>query len=432
MLALFIAIGQSLMDSGMTNSLIRTKQPDQLDYSTVFVTNFIVSITVYAVTFLIAPIVAEFYSQPILKDILRVFSLSFVIRSLVAVHVAKLTKEMNFKTQMKLQVPSTIIGAAIGIFMAYFGYGVWSLVWLNLSQVIVFTAQNWFFIKWRPSFVFDKERFKYHFSFGYKLTLSGLLDTIYLNLYSIVIGKYFSVGNVGLFNQAETLRRFPVQQLSAVMEKVTYPLFSNINSDEHLKSVYKKTMKLALAVTVPMMLYLILVANEFFSLLFGNKWLPAVPYFQILACASIISPLSKYNLNILKVKGRSDLFLKLEVIKKIVGVITVFAMIPYGLIVLSASYVFVFYFNIIINMIFSGRLINYHMIEQIADVLRVLACGVISFMIIFYVKLYVTISSDFISLIVFGLMFFALFGILIFIFEKQVVTIVKDLFKNRQ
>src|SRR5690606_9289874 len=176
---------------------------------------------------------------------------------------------------------------AIPISMAYMGFGVWSLVFLNLTQTIVFTIQNWIFIKWRPTLVFDKERFKTHFNFGYKLTLSGLLDTIYLNLYPIVIGKYFSATRVGFFNQAETMRRLPVQQLSTVIEKVTYPLFSNIETDNELKGVYKKTMKFALFITVPMMMFLILMAKEGFLLLFGEKWLPAVPYFQILSCASI-------------------------------------------------------------------------------------------------------------------------------------------------
>src|SRR5690606_15123247 len=271
MLTIFISIGQSLMDGGMTNSLIRTKNPDQLDYSTVFVTNFIVSFGIYIIVFLLAPLIADFYNQDILKNVLRVFSLTFVIRSFVAVHVAKLTKEMNFKTQMKLQIPSTIVGAIVGIVMAYMGYGVWSLVWLNLTQTIVFTIQNWLFIKWRPTLVFDKERFKYHFNFGYKLTLSGLLDTIYLNLYPIVIGKYFSATRVGFFNQAETMRRFPVQQLASVVDKVTYPLFSNIETDIELKGVYKKTMKLALLITVPMMMILIIMAKEVFLFLFVEK-----------------------------------------------------------------------------------------------------------------------------------------------------------------
>src|SRR5690606_34702324 len=174
MLTVFINLGQMLMDGGMTTSLIRTKSPTQLDYSTVFVSNFIVSIGIYLLIFITAPFVASFYEQGVLQNILRVYALTFVIRSFVAVHVAKLTKEMNFKTQMKLQVPSTIIGAIVGVIMAYADYGVWSLVWMNLVQTIVFTLQNWIFIKWSPSLIFNKKKFKHHFNFGYKMTLSGL------------------------------------------------------------------------------------------------------------------------------------------------------------------------------------------------------------------------------------------------------------------
>src|SRR5699024_9580942 len=148
MITVFISIGQTLMDSGMTSSIIRMKRPDQLDYSTVFVTNFLISIGVYILVYFGAPFVAKFYEQDLLKNILRVFALTFVIRAFVAVHVAKLTKEMNFKTQMKLQVPSTTVGASVGVVMAYLDYGVWSLVWLNLTETIVFTIQNWIFIKW--------------------------------------------------------------------------------------------------------------------------------------------------------------------------------------------------------------------------------------------------------------------------------------------
>ena len=170
-------------------------------------------------------------------------------------------------------------------------------------------------------FCVQQRRFKYHFNFGYKLTLSGLLDTVYNDAYRIVIGKFFTPAAVGFFNQAETMRLFPVQQISSVMGKVTYPLFSNINGDIQLKNAYRITMKLVLFAVIPIMLILIVVAKEGFVFLFGEKWLPAVPYFQILATASIIRPISSYNLNILKVKGRSDLFLKVEIIKKIIGVI---------------------------------------------------------------------------------------------------------------
>src|SRR5690606_26395716 len=303
---------------------------------------------------------------------------------------------------------------------------------LNLSQTIVFTIQNWIFIKWRPSFVFDKRRFKYHFNFGYKLTLSGLLDTTYLNLYPIVIGKYFSPTMVGFFNQAETMRRFPVQQLSAVMEKVTYPLFSNIKTDQELKSVYKKTMKLSLLLSVAMMLFLMVMAEELFLLLFGEKWLPAVPYFQILSFASIVSPLSKYNLNILKVKRRSDLFLKLEVIKKIVGVLAVFIAAPFGLLALSVSYVLVFYFNIVINMLFSGKLIDYMIWEQLLDVGKIVLIGCISFIVCFFVKpAFHFIESDFLTLLIMGILFLFTYVPLIFVFERNLISTIFGLIKNK-
>lgn len=371
MLTIFISIGQMLMDGGMTSSLIRSKRPDHLDYSTVFVTNFSVSLAAYIVTFSVAPFIATFYNQQALTDILRVYALTFVINSFGAVHITRLTKEMNFKTQMKLQIPSTIIGAIVGTSMAYLGFGVWSLVWLNLTQVFFVTAQTWLFIKWRPSIIFNKRRFKYHFSFGYKMTLSGLLDTIYKDAYRIIIGKFFSPALVGFYNQAETMRLFPVKQLGRVLGTVTYPLFSNIKDDVQLKNAYRQTMRLVFFVVVPTMMILIITGKEFFLLLFGEKWLPAVPYFQILSFASITTPLTTYNLNILKVKGRSDLFLKLEVIKKIIGFAAIAVALFYGIMALVISQMVVTHIFAYLNIYFSGALINYSVKEQLKD------CGVL-------------------------------------------------------
>ena len=221
MIIVFISIGQSLMDSGMTSSLIRTKAPSQIDYSTVFITNMIMSLLVYALIFFLAPYISTFYNQAILTDLVRLFALTFIVNAFVAVHIAKLTKEMNFKLQMQLQIPSTIISGIIGVVLAYMGYGVWSLVWLNVVRSILFAVQTWLFIDWKPSLVFNRERFKYHFNFGYKLTLSGLIDTIYNDAYRIVIGKYFTPTSVGLYNHAETMRLFPVNQITSVVGKVT-------------------------------------------------------------------------------------------------------------------------------------------------------------------------------------------------------------------
>lgn len=432
MLIVFINLGQMLMDGGMTTSLIRTKNPDQLDYSTVFVTNLLMSISIYVIIFCAAPFVAFFYDQPSLKDILRVFSLTFVIRSFVAVHVAKLTKEMNFKTQMKLQVPSTIIGAFVGVWMAYSGYGVWSLVWLNLTQTIAFTLQNWIFIPWNPSFIFNKRRFKHHFNFGYKMTLSGILDTIYNDAYRIVIGKFYSPSQVGFYNQAETIRLFPVVQLGKVLEKVTYPLFSNINDDIQLKNAYRQTMRLVLFMVVPMMMILIVTGEEFFMILFGEKWLPSVPYFQVLAFASIIKPITTYNLNILKVKGRSDLFLKIEVYKKILGVIAIIIALPFGIMALVTSYTIVYYLMNLINMYYSGKLINYSLKEQLNDCYRIYLIGVICLAITYYIRhCLLKTSMNHLTVISFiAFIFVSLYVFFTYFANRELLHTIKTLFKK--
>lgn len=430
MLSVFISIGQTLMDGGMTSSLIRTKKPDQVDYSTVFVTNLLVSFGMYAITYLSAPLIANFYNQEVLVAILRVYALTFVIRSFVAVHTAKLTKEMNFKTQMKLQIPSTIVGGIVGVVLANLGYGVWSLVWLNLSQTIVFTIQNWIFIKWRPSFVFNKERFKYHFNFGYKMTISSLLDSVYNDAYNIVIGKFFSPSVVGFYNQADNLRLFPVKQLSTVMSKVTFPLFSNIENDTQLRSAYKSTMKIVLFAVVPIMFILILIAEDLFLTLFGEKWLPSVPYFQILAIASIFRPISTYNLNILKVKGRSDLFLKLEVIKKIIGVCAIGLTLPFGILPLILSLTITSVFFTFLNSFFSGRLINYSLASQLVDISKIFVSGIFSFVIIYFfsnflfkdLNIYLSISLNFV-------LYSSLYFAFLYLLDKGVFSLLKNLKK---
>lgn len=431
MLTIFIEIGQMLMDGGMTTSLIRTKNPCQLDYSTVFVTNVLISIVIYLVIFLSAPFIANFYNQAILINILRVYAISFVIRSLIAVHIAKLTKEMNFKFQMQLQIPSTIIAAFVGVLMAYLGFGVWSLVGLNLTQSIVFTIQAWIFIRWKPSLLFNKEKFIYHFNFGYKMTLSGLLDVLYKNIYLIVIGKAFSSSTLGYFNQSMNLSKFPVAQISTVMDKVTYPLFTNISDDEQLKSAYRKTMLLVFLIVVPMMMILIVTGKEIFLFLLGEKWLPSVKYFQILAIVSIINPLTTYNLNILKVKGRSDLFLKLEILKKVIGFFSVFIAIPFGLDILVISYVIVSYILTAINMIYSGKLINYSFIEQIKDVSKIIIIGTACMITTFVIRSFLInyVDSYFILIVSITAIFLSLYFILIYSFENKTFKLLLSILK---
>lgn len=427
MIVVFISIGQTLMDGGMTSSIIRTNNPNQIDYSTVFITNLLMSCGLYTLTYATAPFIADFYSQDILTSIIRIFAISFIINALVAVHIAKLTKEMNFRLQMQLQIPSAVIASLVGITMAYNGFGVWSLVWLNIIRSALFAIQVWLFVEWRPSFIFSRTRFQYHFNFGYKITLATLLNTVFNDSYRIIIGKFYSPVQVGLYNNAETMRLFPVDQITAVLGKVTYPLFSNIIDDIELKRVYRITLRVVLFLVVPIMFCLILIAEEGFRLVFGRHWLPAVPYFQILAFASIVKPISAYNLSILKVKGRSDLLLKLEILKKIIGIIAIIIGLTFDILGLLVSYTIWFYIITMIDMYYSGRLISYSVKEQILDSISIISVGATVFIFLFILKSIFIFKYDIVNIFLYTSFFIIIYLFLLFIFDKNLITTLKSL-----
>lgn len=431
MLTIFIAVAQTLIDSGMTTSIIRTKVITEQDYSTVFVTNLLISLGVYLIVFAIAPLVGTFYEQPVLVEILRVYAISFVINAFVAIHLARLTKELKFKKQFAYQVPSTLFGAAFGFLLAYSGYGVWSLVYMNILQPLVYALSLWVFSGWRPRLSFSKDRFQYHFTFGYKLTLSGLLNTVYINLYRIIIGKVFSPTQVGFFTQADNMRNLPIMQLSNVLNKVTYPLFAKIEDDIQLKRAYKTIMSLVLSLSALLMLGLLLVAKPLFLILLGEKWLPAVPYFQILCIASMMLPIGTYNLNILKVKGRSDLFLRVEVIKKVIGVICLVAAIPFGIEAIVWSLCITNVFFAYLNGFFSGKLINYFLKEQLTDSLKILVVAFIPAIVIYFFWIQREVFvNNWLQVIVTGSTYCISYVVLMFIFNKDLIWQYKKILKR--
>lgn len=434
MIAVFIAIGQSLSDSGMSTSLIRNKANSENDYGTVFITNIAVSLLIYFIVYICAPLVAQFYEQPILTDLLRLYAVVFVISAFSAVQLAKFSKELKFKIQFTYQLPSVVIGAFVGVLLAYQGYGVWSLVWLNIVQNLSFALMLWLFHNWRPQFLFDRSIFFYHFNFGYKLTASSLLHTVYLNLYKIIIGKQFSASNVGYFTQADSLRLFPVSQLSTVLNKVTFPLFASISEDSaKLRQAYISAMRLVLSLSAAMMLVLILVAEPLFLLVFGEKWLPSVPYFQILCIASIFLPIGTYNLNILKVKGRSDLFLRVEVIKKIIGVIALIAAVPLGIEVIVWSLCGTNILFAYLNGYFSGKFIDYNILDQLKGSLHVIGLTIVPALICYgaqsaypaWVEL-----NEISKIILTTLLYSVLYIPIVWIFNKKLLADIKRILKR--
>jgi len=373
MLSIFIAIGTSLMDSGLTSSLIRTRLAGQKDYSTVFFFNLLGSVTVYLLFYLSAPLIAKFYHQPALSNIVRVYGLTFIINAFFSIQNTLLTKELRFKLQTVIQIPSVIIGGGLGIYLASSGFGVWSLVYMSLTNAGISTILHWYYSNWRPRLIFSKRSFKKHFHFGYKMTLSGMLDTVYQNLYTIIIGKYYAATQLGFYSRADSLSQLPVSIISTAINKVAYPMFSNISNDDlKLKLAYKKLMQQVLFWNAPILIFLAVIAEPLIVQMFTEKWLPSVPYFRILCIAGIMYPIHSYNLNILKVKGHSGQFLRLEIIKKVLSVIGIICVIPFGIFGLLYFQLFFTVISYYINSSQSGKLINYPLKEQLHDLMPIL------------------------------------------------------------
>ncbi len=385
MLSVFIAVGSLLMDSGLSSSLIRTSSASQKDYSTVFFFNLAGSVVIYFIVFFLAPFIADFYRQEALTDIIRVYSIVFILNAFYEIQNVRLVKVMNFRTQAIIQVPSVLAGGLLGIIMALNGYGVWSLVWMNILQSLLTTIFHWVYSGWRPAFLFDSVCFKKHFNFGYKMTLSGLLDVIYKNIYVLIIGKYYSATQLGYYSRADSISQLPTGNISSAINKVTYPVFASISEDNvRLKMVYKKLMQQVIFWNTSILVFLTVVGEPLFRFILTEKWLPAVPYFQILCLSGIFYPLHVYNLNILKVKGRSDLFLKLEFLKKALSILGIISVIPFGI---YGLLYFQLFFNVItfyINSIYSGELINYPVKEQLTDILPEITLSAVTGLICYF------------------------------------------------
>ncbi|HRP31124.1 MAG TPA: lipopolysaccharide biosynthesis protein [Agriterribacter sp.] len=411
---IFIAIGNALMDGGMTASLIRMEKPDQRDFSTVFFINLLSSIVFYLILFIAAPYISEFFKQPLLTPIIRIYPISFVIQALVGVQTAKLTKEMNFKLQMYMQIPATFCGGLVGLLLAYTGAGVWSLVWMQLTTAFLFMIQHWFRTNWRPSFIIDREKLRFHFNFGYKLTLSSLITSIYIHSYTLIIGKLYSATQLGYFNQANTLRMFPVTNITIALQKVTYPVFSSLqHNNEKLKQAFKKITSLVFFIICPVMMSLILLASPLFRFALTEKWLPAVPYFQILCISAIVYPHSLYNLNIVLAKGRSDLHFKLELLKKGSSVLFFLLIIPFGIWGVVYASALSMFIQAFINALYSGRMINYSFRSQVLDIMPTVLIATSSMFIVYFLQVFMdsVANTGDLTKIIFGLFAYFLFYI---------------------
>lgn len=372
MITIFFAVAQSFVDSGFSNALVRKMDRREEDLSTCFYFNIGVGIVAYIVLFLIAPFIADFYNQPILSPIIRITGLGVVLNSLCVVQQALFTIRIDFKSQAKVTLSATIISGIVGVVLAYLEYGVWALVWQGVVMSLVRMGLLWLMSKWRPKAGFSKDSFHYLFGYGSKLLASGLLDTIYNNIYPIVIGKFYSPAQLGNYSRALSFAQLPSSNITSILQRVTFPVLSSIQDDlPRLQINYRRLLKLSAFIIFPLMMGLAAVAFPLIRVVLTPKWEGCSLYLQIICFALMWYPIHAINLNLLQVKGRSDLFLRLEIIKKIVGVCIMCVTIPLGITAMCIGMVVSSLISLFINTHYTGKLIYVGYIKQMRDLLPI-------------------------------------------------------------
>lgn len=373
MITIFIAISQSLIDSGFSQALIRKQDRNQIDYSTVFFFNIFVGIILYFILFFCAHPISRFYNEPILIPVTRIIAISLPLNSFAVVQRAILTIKIDFKTQAKATLAAALATGAVGLSMAYTGWGVWALVWSQIANTFVNVFLLWMFAHWRPTWQYSWNSFKELFNFGSKLLISGLIDTIYRNVYLIVIGKIFKASDLGYYTRAQQFSNFSSINLTGILQRVTYPVLCTIqDQDEHLQDVYRKLIRISAFVVFPLMTGMAGVAKPMIVSILTEKWLYAAILLVPICLSGMWYPIHALNINLLQVKGRSDLFLRLEIIKKLVGVAILCGTIPLGLYWMCWGTVLTSLIALIINTHYTGILIHLGFLSQMKDVLPTL------------------------------------------------------------
>lgn len=319
MLAIFLSISQVFVDSGFSNALIRKIDRTDIDCSTAFYFNIVVGLVCYGLLFIAAPFISAFYQMPILTDILRILALTIVINSLGIVPQALRTIAVDFKTLAYASVLSAIGSGIIGLYLAYTGYGVWALVWQSLSCVLLNVVLVWILAKWRPQWAFSWQSFRKMFSYGSKLLVSALLHRFYINISGLLIGKFYTPADLGFYSRGHQIAMLPSMNITGIIQRVTFPILAKLqNDDQRLAEVYRKYISITSLVIFFLMTLLMAISKPLVVLLLTEKWLGAVPYLQVFCLALMFDHICQLNNNLLMVKGRSDIFLKLEIIKKVI------------------------------------------------------------------------------------------------------------------
>lgn len=385
LLAVFNSISMVLIDGGMTSSLIRSKSLDSLDYSSVFVLNAVMGIFFYCLIY-ISTLVFDYavLGFPDLK-VIRIYCLIIAINSFFGVHAAILTRELRFKTVFLISIPSVLISSILAIILAKMSFGYWSLVIMHLTNALIMAVLHWLVIDWKPSMRIDKNKVLYHFSYGYKLTLSSLVASLYQNTVRVIIGSSYSLSSLGLYYQANSMRMLIVNNLGTSINKVSFPILSNVMSSQVApRDTYLFISKNLVYFSGIFVLFPVFFANELFDFILGPKWAKSAVLFQILGLSSFFYPASLVALNAIKASGRSDIYLKLELVKKAIGLAILLAMSRFGLKGIAFAVSVSMTLNAFINMVSISKRMDLGVAVQLRPLF---VSGMISSTILMIVKL---------------------------------------------
>lgn len=395
LLTIFINISQVFVQSGLNTALIQRKDVTEKDYSSVFYISLFIAVFLYGILFFSAPFIADFYDMPQLKSVLRVLALILIPGAFNSIQNAKIAKEMQFKKLMYCTVVSTVISGLVGISMAYMGFGVWALVGQQIANQTSICIIMLLVVKWRPMIVFEIKRIKVLFSFGWKLLCSALIDTVYRELQSLVIGKKYDSGTLGYYNRGKQFPELIINNINGAIQSVMLPALSKEQNDkEKMKSMMRRSIVTSSYIIFPIVVGLAVVAEPLISLLLTDKWLPCVPYLRVYCFIFAFYPIHTANLQALNAQGRSDKYLQLEVIKKIYGIVTLIITVfcfdsPLAIALGGAVTTFISCF---VNASPNKKLLNYSYFEQMKDIIPSMLISAVMGVIV-YCVLFLGLSS---------------------------------------
>lgn len=368
LVTVFTAILQVFVDSGLGTALIQKKDADDLDFSSVFYFNFSICLVLYAVIFIVAPYIAIFYEDMTLTSVIRVLSLTIVISGVKGIQQAYVSRNMLFKRFFFSTIGGTIFSAFLGIGLAFSGCGVWALVAQQLSNTMIDTLILWITVKWKPKKEFSWKRLRTLFSYGWKLLVSSLLDTVYNNLRNLIIGKMYSSADLAYYNQGDKFPKIIVTNINTSIDSVLLPTMSNEQDDRNrIKSMTRRAIKTSIYVMAPLMMGLAFCAESIVELVLTDKWLPCVPFLRLFCITYMFWPVHTANLNAIKAMGRSDCFLKIEIVKKIVGLFFLLSSMWFGVMAIAYSLLLSSILSQIINAWPNRQLLGYGYLEQVRD-----------------------------------------------------------------